>query len=284
VATDAGATVLLLSDGMANVGVCEPEQLEQLAAGAQGHRITTTTLGLGLGCDEVLLSAIARGGAGSAHFAEEARRRGRTDRRRDRRAARKHLRQVPSIIYWSGLERWGIRRQSGSREQWARSVARSSGAAVDDDGQLVSAGARWWHYGLPEPPEDWPMTASLALRVEAGEYLRERISERCAETVLAVLAERREPWEEVPFAWQLDMPELTDAQRRLVAHARRFSETMHCAALLYNRALAQGHENDELDARYREQLEQWVQQESPPTTATRRPRSNRSPSPTCTSR
>src|SRR5205085_420721 len=31
----------------------------------------TTTLGLGLGYDEVLLSAVARGGAGNAHFAEE---------------------------------------------------------------------------------------------------------------------------------------------------------------------------------------------------------------------
>lgn len=71
VVADGGATVLLLSDGMANVGVCEPDQLEALAAMAQRHRITTTTLGLGLGYDEVLLSAIARGGAGSAHFAEE---------------------------------------------------------------------------------------------------------------------------------------------------------------------------------------------------------------------
>lgn len=71
VSTNAGATVLLLSDGMANVGVCEPEQLEQLAAGAQRHHVATTTLGLGLGYDEVLLSAIARGGAGSAHFSEE---------------------------------------------------------------------------------------------------------------------------------------------------------------------------------------------------------------------
>jgi Ca-activated chloride channel family protein len=71
VAGDGGATVVLLSDGLANVGVCEPGQLEALAAGAQRHRITTTTLGLGLGYDEVLLSAIARGGAGNAHFAEE---------------------------------------------------------------------------------------------------------------------------------------------------------------------------------------------------------------------
>jgi Ca-activated chloride channel homolog len=71
VASDSGARLLLVSDGLANEGVCEPGQLEQLAASAQRHRITTTTLGLGLDYDEVLLSAIARGGAGSAHFAEE---------------------------------------------------------------------------------------------------------------------------------------------------------------------------------------------------------------------
>lgn len=51
---------------------------------------------------------------------------------------RKDLRQVPSMIYWSGPERWGIRRKAGSREQWSRSVARSEQLALDDDGQVVS--------------------------------------------------------------------------------------------------------------------------------------------------
>jgi hypothetical protein len=176
--------------------------------------------------------------------------------------ARKDLRQVPSMIYWSGLGRWGIRRVSGSREQWARAVARSQGTALDDDGQLVPAGGSWWHSGMPEPPKDWPREASLRLRAEDGDYLRERIRERCDGTVLAALAERREPWARVDFAWQLDMPELSGGQRGLVAHARRFSETMHSAALLYNRALAVAEEDEELEADYREQLERWVQQES----------------------
>jgi Ca-activated chloride channel homolog len=66
-----GATLLLLSDGMANVGVTNPAQLEQAAAIAQRARVGTSTLGLGLGYDEAVMSAIARGGSGSAHFAEE---------------------------------------------------------------------------------------------------------------------------------------------------------------------------------------------------------------------
>ena len=52
--------------------------------------------------------------------------------------ARRNLRQVPSMIYWQGLARWGIRRVSGTREQWGRSVTRSAGLAADDDGQLVA--------------------------------------------------------------------------------------------------------------------------------------------------
>src|SRR4051812_19053992 len=57
---DDGATLLLLSDGMANVGVSDPAQLEAIAGGAmRAGKVATTTLGLGLGYDEVLLAAIA---------------------------------------------------------------------------------------------------------------------------------------------------------------------------------------------------------------------------------
>ena len=72
VAGAAGATVLLISDGHANAGLTDPSQLGGLARQAQTSKITTSTVGMGLGYDERLLSAIASGGAGNEHFAETA--------------------------------------------------------------------------------------------------------------------------------------------------------------------------------------------------------------------
>jgi Ca-activated chloride channel homolog len=67
-----GATVLLVSDGHANAGLCEPQQLGDIARKFQAEGVTSTTLGMGLGYDERLLSAIAAGGAGNEHFAQTA--------------------------------------------------------------------------------------------------------------------------------------------------------------------------------------------------------------------
>ena len=54
-----GVRVLLISDGHANVGVTDPAVLARHVGGFVEHRITTSTLGMGLGYDELLLSAIA---------------------------------------------------------------------------------------------------------------------------------------------------------------------------------------------------------------------------------
>lgn len=71
-AKDGGrATVLVLSDGHANEGVTDADALAPVASGAHGRGVTTSTLGLGLGYDELLLGALARHGSGNAHFAEE---------------------------------------------------------------------------------------------------------------------------------------------------------------------------------------------------------------------
>jgi Ca-activated chloride channel family protein len=64
-----GATLLLLSDGHANVGLVEHDQLQALAATGRRERVTTSTIGLGLDYDEALLAAVAAGGAGATHFA-----------------------------------------------------------------------------------------------------------------------------------------------------------------------------------------------------------------------
>jgi Ca-activated chloride channel family protein len=68
----AGATLLLLSDGMANDGVTDPAKLEAAAAAANRSGVTLSTIGIGLGYDETLLAAVARGGQGNHVFAEEA--------------------------------------------------------------------------------------------------------------------------------------------------------------------------------------------------------------------
>jgi len=62
--------VLLLTDGLANVGVTDPEALVALARQAGDDGIGTTTIGFGLDFDEVLLTRMADAGGGNAHFAE----------------------------------------------------------------------------------------------------------------------------------------------------------------------------------------------------------------------
>ena len=71
VAGPAGGTVLLISDGHANAGITDHERLRGLASEVRAQSVTTSTLGYGLGYDELLMSAIARGGSGNALFAEE---------------------------------------------------------------------------------------------------------------------------------------------------------------------------------------------------------------------
>ncbi|MDO9410113.1 VWA domain-containing protein [Patulibacter sp.] len=69
---DGGATVLLLSDGHANRGHVDHDQLGTFATAVRREGISIGVVGIGLGYDEDLLSAVAAGGAGNVHFAEEA--------------------------------------------------------------------------------------------------------------------------------------------------------------------------------------------------------------------
>jgi Ca-activated chloride channel family protein len=61
--------VLLLSDGLTNVGITDAEQLAELAHGATDEGVGTTTIGFGDGFDEDLMTAMADQGSGSAYFA-----------------------------------------------------------------------------------------------------------------------------------------------------------------------------------------------------------------------
>jgi Ca-activated chloride channel family protein len=64
--------VILLSDGMANVGPQSPRELAALGRSLSKREITVTTIGLGLDYDEDLMTVLAAESGGSAYFARHA--------------------------------------------------------------------------------------------------------------------------------------------------------------------------------------------------------------------
>ena len=72
VAPKTASRVLLLTDGLANVGITDHDQLVGLCAGANENGIRTSTIGFGRDYDEVLLGRMAEAGGGHMHYIEHA--------------------------------------------------------------------------------------------------------------------------------------------------------------------------------------------------------------------
>ena len=66
---DGPRKILLLSDGLANVGITGGAELAVLAGSAAENGVGTTTIGFGDGFDEELMSAMADAGRGRAYYA-----------------------------------------------------------------------------------------------------------------------------------------------------------------------------------------------------------------------
>ncbi|MHC5083932.1 MAG: vWA domain-containing protein, partial [Planctomycetota bacterium] len=64
--------IVLLSDGLANVGPQSPNELGRLGANLVEEGISVTTIGLGLGYNEDLMSQLAYKSDGGHYFAEHA--------------------------------------------------------------------------------------------------------------------------------------------------------------------------------------------------------------------
>ena len=65
-------TLLLLSDGLANIGPSSPGELRQLGASLARQGISVTTIGLGLDYNEDLMTGLAMASDGNHYFVEDA--------------------------------------------------------------------------------------------------------------------------------------------------------------------------------------------------------------------
>ena len=67
-AADGVNRVLLLTDGLANVGIIDPHELQRLAGELRDRGITTSTFGVGTDFDDALLQGMADAGGGHFYF------------------------------------------------------------------------------------------------------------------------------------------------------------------------------------------------------------------------
>ncbi len=174
--------------------------------------------------------------------------------------ARHTLVRLPSSVYWSALTRWGIFRPRQSQGWYhARFDALVDGGGVlgraDDPGVIWSQDAHW-HPRLPEPPEGFPWEVSFALTCDEADFLRGRLEERCAGTLLAWLARNGS---DAPAEAAWDDPDALRAPsgvRETLELARRFSLHVEGMPLLYNLVVAE-RRREVLDSDEAERIEKF---------------------------
>ena len=186
--------------------------------------------------------------------------------------ARNALVRLPSSVYWSALTRWGIFQPQQS-QGWYHSRfdalvdGRGGVGRADDPGVIWSQQAHW-HPRLPEPPAGFPWEASFALTHDEADFLRGRVEERCAGTLLAWLVRNGSdsPAENV---WEdPDALRAPERIRDILDLARRFSLHVEGVPLLYNLVVAErrrevldGDEDASIDE-FQGKLAEWAAREA----------------------
>ena len=185
--------------------------------------------------------------------------------------ARAALARLPSSIYWRALVRWGIflpeRSQSWYHAHFA-TLGSAGGPERSDDPGVIWTREPHWHPQLPGPPETFPEAASFALTRLEADYLRGRIEECCAGTLLAWLA-RNGSASPAEVLWE--DPEALSAPGAVwdaFELARRFSLHVEGMPILYSLLLAEqrgkhpGWDESERIHQYRCDLAVWARREA----------------------
>lgn len=217
--------------------------------------------------------AVARHGAGKAaerqvdvwerSLIEVLRKQGATDGLIGR-IAGPQVKILPSTIYWSLLQRWGVLTAPLTTMEVC-----GHRLVLDGDADEIAERANGvWSATMPPAPTGFPNSCEggFDLTRDEAEWLAERIVTAADGSLLAHLVVNGQfhvgsveaPWVH-PAAAEAP-PELAD----VVGHARRFSLAMHGPALLYNRLVGERYEQTGFTTveapvqRYTELLESWA--------------------------
>lgn len=171
------------------------------------------------------------------------------------------LKRLPSSIYWSGLESWGIRQFPGSIESYFAALPHwptdTGKDHVEDDMSGAQRHRHLWHDRMPQPPKGWPDTVDFDLEPDEASFLVDRLVDRHPHSLLTYLASRSDRAKADAIWLHPHIADFPAQARVLVEHARIFSGVMHGAALLYNLLLSELRENEDWIERYQTALIEW---------------------------
>lgn len=111
---------------------------------------------------------------------------------------------------------------------------------------------------MPQVPSGFPEKVDFRLTREEAEFLLERITRSHPDSLLAHLSmhcgltDVESPWLHPEWAG------FRSNHKKLLEHARFFSDTMHGAALLYNLQLTEIKDHPERETEYRNLLDDWA--------------------------
>ena len=176
------------------------------------------------------------------------------------------LKRLPSEVYWSGLRSWGIRLYAGhmgayfrSLDDFNRRAAASRADSRDKEGRRIPPSN--WHPHIPRPPDGFPEDGvSVSLRREDAEYLCDRIQSQHPDSLLAVLAGRRDAGDlAAAHSWELrELGEISPVVKVHLRDARIFATCMEGAPLLYNLMLSELRGRGDWEEKYRSALRGWA--------------------------
>lgn len=185
--------------------------------------------------------------------------------------AGKQLKRLASSVYWYGLGSWGIRSLEVTQDQYHQQIGliyrrrldskrlyKEDREYGDDRDRVPPQETVTWHPRLPQAPVSFPEKVDFKLTREEAEFLLERITRSHPDSLLAHLAmhcgltDVEAPWQHPEWAG------FRSNDKKLLEHARLFSDVMHGAALLYNLQLTEIKDLPEMEAEYRDRLDDWA--------------------------
>jgi hypothetical protein len=155
------------------------------------------------------------------------------------RVAGPSVKNLPSTIYWTALQTYGVAKYKGSLDQ----ALRGRRALLDEADELSERRPSLWHPTLPPPPKGFFDFGAVTFALTSAEatWLTERIAEGTGDSMLGQLLIRRlrpdraaaTPWDDTRC-----VAELPENIRRALSHARLFALAIRGAVLVYNLLLA----------------------------------------------